>query len=131
MHTVIFLLYGIMDTFMPATAIANFGGQFESNASTHLLLRMIGTTFLAFAVLTWFMRDASPSYGRRAGIFCLAAGLVMATAIQIIAIMEGTLNQMNWIGVAISGLFGAAYIYYANLEHKHVTEREAKQKVKA
>lgn len=130
-HAVIFLVYGIMDLFATEAAIGAFADGVEATPVIKLLVRMTGATFLSLAALTWFMREANLSYGRRAGLFSLAIGLIIAAVLQIIGIMDGVINNMNWIGVVISAAFGAAYIYYGNKEHTQIVERDAREKVKA
>lgn len=130
-HSVIFLIYGIMDLFATEAAIGAFAEGVEATPIIKLLVRMAGATFISLAALTWFMRDANLSYGRRAGLFSLAIGLIIAAILQILGIMDGVINDMNWIGVAISTAFGAAYMYYANKEHTQIVERDARERVKA
>lgn len=130
-HAVVFLIYGIMDLFVTEAAIAAFSDGVDASPISKLLVRMTGATFLSLAVLTWFMRDANLSYGRRAGLFSLAIGSLIASVLQIMAIMDGTINDMNWLGVVVSTAFGLAYVYYGNKEHTQIIERDAKEKVKA
>ncbi|MEL6255206.1 MAG: hypothetical protein AAFR87_24570 [Bacteroidota bacterium] len=131
LHAVILLIYGIMDLFLTQNALAMFAEGVQASPTMILTIRMMGATFLSLAVLTWFMRDAHVSHGRRAGLFCLAVGLIIASILQIMAITDGTINSMNWIGVLISTAFGVAYAYFGNKEHKMIMEREAKERAKA
>ncbi|MEM6802512.1 MAG: hypothetical protein AAF696_13975 [Bacteroidota bacterium] len=130
-HAVILLIYGLMDLFAAESALSMFGEGTAANAPMLLMIRMMGATFLSLAVLTWFMRDAHLSRGRRAGLFALAVGNVIAAFLQIMAITAGTINEMNWVGVLVSASFALAYIFYGNKEHKMLTEKEARDKVKA
>lgn len=130
-HAVILLIYGLMDLFAAESALSMFGEGTVASAAMILMIRMMGATFLSLAVLTWFMRDAHLSRGRRAGLFALAVGNIIAAVLQIMAITAGTVNEMNWVGVLISTSFGLAYAFYGNTEHKMLTEKEAKDKVKA
>lgn len=130
-HAVIFLIYGLMDVFATETALSAFAEGVSPSPGVKLLLRMVGVTFLSMAALTWFMRDAQLSYGRRAALFALAIGLIGASILQVMGIMDGTIDDMNWLGVSISTAFGIAYIYYGNKEHTQIIERDAKEKAKA
>ena len=130
-HAVILLIYGIMDLFLTQNALSMFAEGVQASPTLILTVRMMGATFLSLAVLTWFMRDAHLSHGRRAGLFCLAVGLIIASILQVMAIMDGTISNMNWIGVLISTAFGVAYAYYGNKEHKMIIEKEAKERAKA
>lgn len=130
-HTPILLLLGIMDLFMAETAVASLSSTTDASSTLILMVRMMGGTFLSLAALTWLLREAHLSHGRRAGLFMLAIGNVIATVLQAMAIMDGTLLSTNWIGVAISGLFGAAYLYYAWKEHQAMTEKMVTDKVSA
>lgn len=130
-HAVILLIYGVMDLFLTKNALSMFAEGVQASPTLILTVRMMGATFLSLAVLTWFMRDAHVSHGRRAGLFSLAVGLIIASILQIMAITDGTINNMNWIGVLISTAFGVAYAYYGNKEHKMIIEREAKERAKA
>ena len=130
-HAVILLIYGLMDLFAAESALSMFVEGIAASAPMTLMIRMMGATFLSLAVLTWFMRYAHLYRGRRAGLFALALGNIIASILQIMAITANTINEMNWIGVLISSAFGLAYAYYGNKEHKMLTEKEAKDKVKA
>lgn len=130
-HAVIFLVYGIMDLFIAESALTSFADDVVPTPALIFWVHAVGATFISLAVLAWFMRDAELSYGRRAGLFSLAVGAILSTGLQILGIMEGILNNMNWIGVLLTTLFAIAYVYYGSKEHTQIMERNARATAKA
>lgn len=112
-HAAIFTLYGVMDLFAGSFALQMFSDTATATGEVLMCLQMIGGSFLAFAVLMWGLRRAPLSRLRFFGLLSLTTGLAIATGIQVSAIASGVLNANNWVGVASSGGFGAAYAYFA------------------
>lgn len=125
------LIYGVFELFMPGAAVSTFSDNAELTPLLSTTVRFIGGSLIGIAILSWFMRDASVSFGRRAGLFALATSNLIFGVIQVMGIMDGTLNATNWVGAILSLALCAGFAYYANKEHTMIVEREAKEKVKA
>jgi hypothetical protein len=130
-NAVIALVYGILELFMPGATINLLSEGAEATPVLKITVSVIGSYLLGIAVLSWFMREAQLSFGRRAALFALTVASLASGVVQIMGIMNGAINQMNWIGAIISLALFAAFGFYANKEHKMIIEREAKEKVSA
>jgi hypothetical protein len=104
------VIFGLGFTLMPAAAL----GLYDANTNDVglLLARFFGGSMLGFAALLWSARNAADSEARRAIGLGLFVSFLIALVISLFAQVNGVLNALGWLGVAIFLFFTLAFGYF-------------------
>jgi uncharacterized protein involved in cysteine biosynthesis len=74
--------------------------------------QLLGAAFLAFAALTWMVRNAPESEVRRAILLALFIGNGIGFVISLIGQLGGVVNALGWSTVAIYLLLALGFGYF-------------------
>ena len=110
LNSYVFLIFGLAALVAPTPLASLYGAKLNQYGvySTQFL----GGTFLGYAVLAWFGRNAEESQVRHAIILALfvtwSTGFVLALKGQLF----GHFNDLGWVHVVVSFLFAFGYGYF-------------------
>lgn len=103
------LLFGLTFTFVPATALANYG--FTDVTPGHLYAtKWFGIALMAFAALNWSARRAPDSEARRAIVLGNLVQAVCGLVLALQGVLQGTVNQFGWVSVVIYAVLGLGFM---------------------
>ena len=95
-YSAIFLaLFGILFVVIPAFSLSLFAITLD--AAGLMMVRLFGAALLGLAVISWMVRDETPSKARHAGILGQCLESAIAFVILVIGILSGVGNVLGWI----------------------------------
>lgn len=101
------VIFGLGFALMPAAALNLYDAS--TNDVGLLLARFFGGSMLGFATLLWSARNAAESDARRAIVQGLFVSFLIALIVSLFAQVNGVLNALGWLGVAIFLFFTLAF----------------------
>ena len=104
-------VFGVWLIAAPSSAIETYGNSSTPNSA--YLAQLLGAAFVAFAVISFLARNAHESTGRKAIVTGLCLGDLIGFVFALLATTSGVINQMGWSSVAIYGLLGIGFGYFA------------------
>lgn len=108
-NAIVALIFGLAFVLVPGQTTALYdvnlgeGGQFVA--------RLFGAALLAFFVLSWMVRNASPSPERRAIVLAFVVGDAIGFVASLLAQLSGITNALGWSTVAIYLILALAFAY--------------------
>ena len=95
-YSAIFLaLFGILFVVIPAFSLSLFAITLD--AAGLMMVRLFGAALLGLAVISWMVRDETPSKARHAVILGQCLESAIAFVILVIGILSGVGNVLGWI----------------------------------
>ncbi len=103
-------LFGIAFVAAPARLLAIYGVTVD--APFALVAQLFGAALLGYSLLTWTVRNASPSDARGAIVLALFVSDAIAFIIALIAQVRHVVNQVGWSTVAIYLVLALGFAYF-------------------
>ncbi len=88
-------LFGILFVVIPAFSLSLFAITLDSAGL--MMVRLFGAALLGLAVISWMVRDETPSKARHAVILGQCLESAIAFVILVIGILSGVGNVLGWI----------------------------------
>jgi hypothetical protein len=102
------LLFGALLLAIPEPLLALFGLSVDLNAS--LFARVLGGSWLGYAVVNWFARAADASAQRAVLLADLCTALIGLAACAYVA-AQGRTSALAWVWVVLFVMFAIAQLY--------------------
>ena len=110
-NAVVAAVFGVAFVLVPSQSISLYGIE-EASEILILVLRLMGASFIGFAVLTWLARNASDSDARRAIVLALIVSDAIGFIAALIAQLADVVNSLGWSTVAIYLLLALGFGYF-------------------
>ena len=110
-NAVVAAVFGVAFVLVPSQSISLYGVE-EASEILILILRLMGASFIGFAVLTWSARNASDSDARRAIVLALIVSDGIGFIAALIAQLADVVNSLGWSTVAIYLLLALGFGYF-------------------
>jgi uncharacterized PurR-regulated membrane protein YhhQ (DUF165 family) len=109
---VLALIFGLAFVLVPAQTLALYDVELEPAGI--LVARLLGASFLVFAVTNWLVRNAGPTRERQAIILGLFVGEAVGFVVSLLAQLDGIANSLGWLTVDIYLVLtlGFGYVYF-------------------
>jgi hypothetical protein len=104
-------VFGVAFVVVPSQSISLYGVE-DASEILILILRLMGASFIGFAVLTWLARNASDSDARRAIVLALIVSDGIGFIAALIAQLADVVNSLGWSTVAIYLLLALGFGYF-------------------
>ena len=104
---VICLFFGVAYIVNPAI-IASWYGMTLS-VSGLFMARLFGQVFVLLALLLWLARNTSESTTQKAFGVSVLLGDLIGFVISLLAVLNGTINSLGWLVVALYLLLGLGF----------------------
>ena len=104
------LFFGVVFVLLPEQTLAQYGVKLMPKAGI-FVGRLFGATMLGIAVISWFARsmDAEAQSSIVLGFLVVAGG---GFIVSLLAQIDGVVNSLGWLTVAIYLLFGLGFGYF-------------------
>jgi hypothetical protein len=102
------LAIGLVTLFAPTQIVSWFDGY---DAPNNHMVRFIGTALIGFAVSNWLYSRADDYTQVLPAIYGNIASLVLAIAVDLVGIFQGTLTKAAWLILMLHVIFAAAFLY--------------------
>lgn len=103
-------IFGIGLVLAPSSITAFYGISFD--AAFRLVTQLFGAALVGYAVLTWSARNAEASDARKAIVLALFVSDGLAFILSVVGQLQGILNALGWLNVAIYLLFTLGFGYF-------------------
>jgi hypothetical protein len=109
-NSIVAVLFGLGFVLIPATVVSwygvtlNDGGIFTG--------RLLGAAFLAFAILSWLVRNSAWSDELGAILLAFFIGDLIGFVISLVFQLQGLANALGWSSVAIYLLLSLGFGYF-------------------
>jgi hypothetical protein len=113
-NTIVLLLFGIAFVVAPAWMVSFYG--VTADAPLKHMGNLLGSALLGLAVISWLARNAGESEARRAIVWGMFLGDTVGFIMALIAQLQGVLNALGWLDVAIYLLLALGFGYFAILK---------------
>ena len=110
-NAVVAAVFGVTFVLVPSQGISLYGIE-EASEILILILRLMGASFIGFAILTWSARNASDSDARRAIVLALMVSDGIGFIAALIAQLADVVNSLGWSTVAIYLLLALGFGYF-------------------
>jgi hypothetical protein len=110
-NAVVAAVFGVAFVVVPSQSISLYGVE-DASEILILILRLMGASFIGFAVLTWLARNASDSDARRAIVLALIVSDGIGFIAALIAQLADVVNSLGWSTVAIYLLLALGFGYF-------------------
>jgi hypothetical protein len=107
---VLSLLYGLGFVILPEQLLSIYG--IPTDAGGLLFARLFGAALTGLGVLTWLIRSADAWDALRAVLLGLVAFNMISVVVLLLAQIDGTVNALGWINVAIFLLLALGFGYF-------------------
>src|SRR5687767_9396272 len=109
---VVWVVVGAAFLAIPRQWVAPFGTRMDIEAA--FFGRLLGASFLSFAILCWFGREIGDGTAQQAIAYANATANGVAAALHAIAVMRGeVINARGWGLVVLTGALAVAWIVVA------------------
>jgi hypothetical protein len=109
LNAVIALIFGLAFVLIPEQTTTLYGVDLGEGGI--FIGRLFGAALLAFAVVTWLVRNAADSPERQAIILGLFVGDVVGFVASLLAQLAGVSNALGWSTVAIYLILAVGFGY--------------------
>jgi len=109
-QAVVSLLFGIVALAVPETLGSTYGASLDKTAQT--LAQYFGAAYITIGLVSWFLRNASPSTERTWVVRSLALGGLLSLVPDTLAITNGLVNALGWLNVALGIISALGFGYY-------------------
>ena len=106
---VICLLFGLGFIFIPVTLTSFYG--MDPGISGNLMAQYFGQAFFLIGLLLWLARNISDWGAQKPFAIALFIGDMVGFVISLMAVLNGMMNAMGWISVALYLLIGLGFGY--------------------
>jgi hypothetical protein len=105
------ILYGLSFLLAPGQSIATFGSEPEPHLV--LVVRFLGSVFLAFGALQWLSKDFRDWEAIRAVLIAVVVLNVLNLLLNLWGMAQGLFNAMGWLNIIVNIVFlgGALYSF--------------------
>jgi hypothetical protein len=111
-QAVVWVVVGAAFLAIPRQWVAPFGTRMDVEAA--FFGRLLGTSFLSFAILCWFGRDTGEATAQQAIAYTNLAANGMAAVLHAIAVIRGeVINARGWGLVVLTGALAVAWVVVA------------------
>ena len=109
-NAIIAAVFGLGFVFVPGQVLSLYdiagGDQIE------LIGQLFGASLVAFAVVTWSVRNAPDSEARRAILLALLVGDAVGFIVALIGQLGGVVNAVGWSTVVIYLVLAIGFAYF-------------------
>jgi hypothetical protein len=109
-NAIVAVLFGLAFLLAPVPLLASYGVEL-SDAGLYVA-RLLGSAFIAFALISWFFRDSPGSSELRAVILALFVSDLIGFVLSLIYQLQGVANALGWSTVVIYLLLGVGFGYF-------------------
>ena len=109
-NAVVAVVYGIAFVLVPAQVLSLYG--ITGGAPVEFMSQLFGAILIGFAVLTWSARNAADSDARRSIVLALFVAFVISFIVALMGALEGFMNPLSWLTVAIYLFFASCFGYF-------------------
>jgi hypothetical protein len=108
---IVTVVFGIGLVAATSFMFTSFGVD-ESEAAT-LMARLFGAAFIFTAVAQWGAMNSSASTPAVRGIlYGAVVGNIIGAVVATVATINGVMNSLGWLPVALYGVWALVYIYF-------------------
>jgi hypothetical protein len=108
-NTVVSVPFGIGSVLAPHLFLSLFGATLGPAGA--LMMQYGGAWLIGIGLLSWFTRNAADSGAGRSMAQALLVAYVVALVVSVLGQLDGTLNLLGWMPVAIQAFFVASLGY--------------------
>jgi hypothetical protein len=103
------ILYGLSFLLAPGQSIAAFGSEPEPHLV--LVVRFLGSVFLALGALQWLSKDVRDWEAIRAVLIAIVILNILNLLLNLLGMAQGLLNVMVWLNIIVNVVFLAGALY--------------------
>jgi hypothetical protein len=107
LNAIVAAVFGIAFVVAPNQSMGLYG--VEPNALSIYLGRLLGGSYIAFAIMTWSARNAGDSDARRAIVMSLCIGFFIGFIVALIGQIGQVVNALGWLTVVLYLFFSLGY----------------------
>ena len=111
LNAIVAAVFGIAFVVAPNQSMGMYG--VTSTAVTVYLGRLLGGSYLVFAIMTWSARNAGDSDARRAIVMALCIGFFIGFVVALMGQLAHVVNGLGWLTVVLYLLFALGYAMHA------------------
>lgn len=108
------ILSGLAGLVAPAQMGVLFGIALDDGAVSQV--RLLGASYLGYAVIAWFARDVTDRAAARAISLGSAVSWAISGIVTVSIIVAGLVEPQAWLLVAVEAVFAAAWASFAFAE---------------
>ena len=108
--SIVTIIYGLSFLLFPSVAIATYGTDPEPHLV--LVVRFLGSAFLAFAAVQWFGREFREWEAIRAVLVATVVFNVLNLLLNLWGMAQGMFNAMVWPNIIVNLVFLAGALYW-------------------
>lgn len=109
LHSVIALSFGIGSIVIPHPFMSLFGTTLEPTGA--LMMQFGGAWLIGIGLLTWLMRNVSEIETQQSIAIAFLVMSLLAFIVALLGQINGTLNILGWLPVAINLVLSLGYAY--------------------
>jgi hypothetical protein len=110
-NTIIAAVFGLGFALVPGSATSLYG--VDLSAAGLFVARLLGTSLISFAVLSFLAKDLMKSGARRPVVMSMFVGDALGFIASLIAQLQGLFNAFGWSTVVIYLLLALGWGYFA------------------
>jgi hypothetical protein len=109
-NAIVAVLFGLGFVLVPEPLLASYG--VELSEAGLFVARLLGTAFIAFALISWLIKDSPGSSELRAVILAFFVSDLIGFVLSLIFQLQGVANALGWSTVLIYLLLGVGFGYF-------------------
>ena len=117
LQVVMSTINGLAAMLMPVTWMSMYGVM-EVSAETAVTAQALGAALFNYAIVAFFARDSQESIARKAIIIGFCLSHILGGLFLLLAILNGVMSSMGYLGVFFYWLMAAGYAYFWLLKNE-------------
>ena len=109
-NAVVAVLFGLGFILIPSQLLSLY--NVDMNEAGIYLARLLGAAFLAFAIISWLVRDSVGSHDQRAVVMAFLIADILSFIVSLTYQFQGIANAIGWSTIVIYLLLGLGFGYF-------------------